>query len=176
MKGQSLVGLLLLALAACGGNSGNEPQTNDNTQDSSLNENVPEPTPSTNTEFATNTQTVVPSEPPFGGTIFIAPDIITEADPSTFQSITYQGIGERVMYDRRAGWITATPHLFQATYNDTLSIEIQVNPEFSESEATSEAERYAWLFGQLPTLLRKNVDTSWIHRGINSWGGGNRNH
>src|SRR5262249_19099443 len=44
----------------------------------------------------------VPAAPPFSGTIFIDPDIITAADPTTFTNITYIGQGIRNMYDRRS--------------------------------------------------------------------------
>jgi hypothetical protein len=117
----------------------------------------------------------VPDSPPFSGTIFVDPDIVTADDPSAFQGITAQGTGQRLMYDRREGWVNTSPYLFLASYDDGLSIEIQVNPEFTEEEAGIEAARYAQMFGQLPTLLRKDVDTSWIHKGVYPWGGGNRN-
>jgi hypothetical protein len=39
--------------------------------------------------------------PPFSGTIFIDPDIITAADATTFISAPYAGQGMRQMYDRR---------------------------------------------------------------------------
>ncbi|OED42700.1 hypothetical protein AB833_05590 [Chromatiales bacterium (ex Bugula neritina AB1)] len=114
--------------------------------------------------------------PPFAGTIFLDPDIITADDPSAFESIAYDGIALKRMFDRRANaFISLDAHIFQALYDDGLSIELQVNTEFSKTEASTEADRYARLFGQLPTLLRRDVDTSWIHRGVKPWGGGNRN-
>ena len=67
--------------------------------------------------------------PPFAGTIFIDPDIITDSDPTAYTSMTYSGQGERTMFDRRVGgWITTDPFLFDATYDDGLAIEVQVNP------------------------------------------------
>jgi len=35
------------------------------------------------------------------------------------------------MFDRSEGWVTTSPFLYQASYVDGLSIEIQVNPEFT---------------------------------------------
>ncbi len=197
MYGYSLVFLLALTLAACGGNGGgiddgqSQSLNSENENSTDATSQSPEATPDTidtgadevtepevippTTEEADNSQVEVPDSPPYGGTIFLDPDIITATDPSTFQNISFQGTAERLMYDRRAGWITTSPYLFQANYDDDLSIEIQVNPEFAEAGAAAEAERYAWLIGQLPTLLRKDVDTSWIHRGVDPWGGGNRN-
>ena len=115
--------------------------------------------------------------PPFSGTIFLDPDIITEYDPTTFQDLTDEGTGERVMYDRRVNdWITNTAFLFNASYDDGFIIEVQVNPEFGSVElARNEAEKYAEVIGRLPAVLRKDVETVWIHKGTNPFGGGNRN-
>lgn len=171
---------LLAALMACGGESA----LNTETPDESMPETESDNTDSNDTSSGDaggesgggeSEESDSPDSPPFTGTIFLDPDIVTTDDPSAFQSMSEQGTGERQMYDRREGWIITTPYLFQASYDDGLTIEIQVNPEFTESEAAAEAERYAWMFGQLPTLLRKDVDTSWIHKGVNPWGGGNRN-
>tara|TARA_B100000902_G_scaffold398032_1_gene463538 strand:+ start:4904 stop:5671 length:768 start_codon:yes stop_codon:yes gene_type:complete len=114
--------------------------------------------------------------PPFNGTIFIDPDIITEDDPTTFISLSYAGKETRQMYDRRFGWITLEPFLFPAEYDDGLTIEIQVNPEFGSREnAEIYALKYAVVIGRLTTELRKDVETSWIHRGNEPFGGGNKN-
>ena len=117
------------------------------------------------------------TSPPFGGTIFIDPDIITPTDPTTFQDLLPMGRGFRTMYDRRvANWIRVNAYLFNAIFDDGLSAEIQVNPEFgSSSLAQIEAAKYAPVIGQLPTALRANVETVWIHKGVNPFGGGNKN-
>ena len=115
-------------------------------------------------------------EPPFWGTIFIDPNIVTDSDPSTFKSITYKGTELREMFDRRHSWIKLTPFLFEAKYEDGSIIEMQVNPEFNnQSSAKIEARKYAWLIGQLPAVLRKDIQTSWVHKGDESVGGGNNN-
>ena len=115
--------------------------------------------------------------PPFDGTIFIDPDIVLESDPSAFINLIYKGIESRVMYDRRVeGWITIEPFLFMAFYDDSLNIEIQVNPEFGSKDiAKIEADKYAPVIGQLTTELRKDVETVWIHKGLKPFGGGNNN-
>ena len=115
--------------------------------------------------------------PPFSGTIFIDPDIITPEDLTTFVSLSYSGQAPRTMSDRRvADWITISPYLFPAIYNDSITIEIQVNPEFGSIEdAKVQAEKYAPIIGQLTTELRKDVETVWIHKGVKPFGGGNNN-
>lgn len=115
--------------------------------------------------------------PPFNGTIFLDPDILTSSDPTTFTSLTFAGQAQRKMFDRRVNnWITTTPFLFKANYNDGLTIEFQVNPEFKTiAEAQIQAIKYAEVIGRLPTALRKDVKTSWIHMGTQPFGGGNNN-
>ncbi|MCD8534396.1 MAG: hypothetical protein LR011_06280 [Verrucomicrobia bacterium] len=117
------------------------------------------------------------AEPPFWGTIFIDPDIITGSDPTTFVSLSDTGRGMRQMYDRRVNdWVLLNPYLFEARYDDGLKIEIQVNPEFgSAGAAMIEAEKYAPIIGRLPTCLRADVETVWMHQGVQPFGGGNNN-
>ena len=81
------------------------------------------------------------------------------------------------MFDRRiADWVTLNPFLFIADYDDSIQIEIQINPEFSElSSARFQAEKFAPIIGQLSTELRKDVKTVWIHKGNYPFGGGNNN-
>lgn len=118
----------------------------------------------------------VPPEPPFAGTIFLDPDIITADDPTAFESLTDAGRGRRQMYDRRAGWVQLDAHLFEARYADGLTIEMQVNPEFEDiAVARAHASTYADAIGRLPTTLRSRVRTSWIHHGVQPFGGGNDN-
>ena len=119
----------------------------------------------------------VTADPPFGGTIFVDPDIITSSDPTAFQSLSFAGQAPRLMYDRRVSdWITINPYLFDATFDDGLTTEVQVNPEFGSSEtALAEAQKYAEAIGRLPSSLRTDVETVWIHKGIEPFGGGNNN-
>ena len=120
---------------------------------------------------------IVYGTPPFDGTIFIDPDIITPSDPTAFVSLDYSGQGLRTMYDRRINdWINISPYLFTAQYIDSLNFEIQVNPEFGSPEAAQvQAEKYAEVIGRLTTELRKDVETVWIHKGLEPFGGGNNN-
>jgi hypothetical protein len=115
-------------------------------------------------------------DPPFSGTIFIDSDIITPNDETNYLSISYDGTDERTMYDRRSGWVDLVPYLFEANFSDLPSVEIQVNPEFgSVDEARQQAERFAPVIGRLPKCLRKDVETVWIHKGNEPFGGGNNN-
>ena len=112
---------------------------------------------------------------PYTGTIFMDPDIIIPDDSSAFESISYSGQAERTVYDRRSGWVTINAFLFSITWNDGLSSEAQVNPEFGTVEAAAgEAEKYAVIIGRLPACLRRDVDAVWIHEGTQPFGGGNR--
>jgi hypothetical protein len=113
--------------------------------------------------------------PPYSGTIFIDPDIITESDPSTLVSTSYAGRGERTVYDRRVeDWVTVNAFLFDVVWNDGLTSEAVINPEFgSVAAATVEAEKYAYVVGQLPHCLRVDIDQIWVHQGEQLFGGAN---
>jgi hypothetical protein len=128
-------------------------------------------------QATTLTVTVTTSAvPPFGGTIFVDPDIITPADPTTFTGLTYAGQGSRLMFDRRFGWVTLNAFLFNAVFDDGLTAEVQVNPEFGTPAASqAHAELYAAAIGRLPTALRQEMRTVWIHQGVEPFGGGNNN-
>lgn len=116
------------------------------------------------------------TDPPFSGTIFIDPDIITAADPSSFDALSYAGQDARTVFDRRVNsWVTIDAFLFDATFDDGLTTEIQVNPEFGAAAAARvEAEKYAAVIGRMPTVLRRDIDAVWIHQGTQPLGGGNR--
>ena len=116
-------------------------------------------------------------EPPFEGTIWITGDIINSEDRSYFIKTEYKGTDLRQMYDRRngGGWINIRPYIFEATFTDGLKTEIQINTEFTFENASQEADKYGFLIGQLSTALRKDVETMWIHKGEEAYGGGNNN-
>ena len=117
------------------------------------------------------------ASPPYQGTVFVDPDVITPSDPSSLIGVTYAGRGARTMFDRRpADWVVLNAYLFDARFDDGLNSEIQVNPEFeSVPAAQAAADKYARMIGQLPTVLRTDVETVWIHKGEELWGGGNAN-
>jgi hypothetical protein len=114
--------------------------------------------------------------PPFDGTIFLDPDIIVASDPTTFQDAPYAGQGERMMFDRRVNdWVTVNAFLFNASFTDGLTTEIGVNPEFGSVDAAAvEAAKYGRAVGQLPHILRTDVEMVWIHQGVQLFGGGNQ--
>jgi hypothetical protein len=121
--------------------------------------------------------TVLAAEPPFKGTIFLDPDIITAKDPTVYQSIKANGRETRELFDRRTdGMIKVKAHLFTARFSDQeKTMEIQVNPEFDEAKAKALAAKHAEVIGRLPKCLRADVDTVTIHAGDKPFGGGNRN-
>jgi len=110
----------------------------------------------------------------YWGTIFVDSAIIRASDPSAFQKITPAGRGERRTYDRRInGWNTINAYLYRIDWSDGLVTEAQVNPEFGDSLAPLEAEKYAIQVGRIPACLRKDIRYLWIHQGKYPFGGGN---
>ncbi|MCY3843867.1 MAG: hypothetical protein OXH69_10040 [Acidobacteria bacterium] len=68
--------------------------------------------------------------PPFDGTVFISPHVITEADATKLTGVAYSGRGQRVIFDRRVdNWITVNAYLFDVRYS-WGNVEFQINPEF----------------------------------------------
>lgn len=115
-------------------------------------------------------------QPPYDGTVWLNPNIITEEDSSLFQSITSTGRGMRTMFDRRVDdWISVNAYLFEAVYDSNITVEIQVNPEFEETVASNYAEEYANYIGRLPRGLFRDLQTVWVNDGDESFGGGNNN-
>jgi hypothetical protein len=117
------------------------------------------------------------AEPPYSGTIFIDPDIITAADPTTYLSFKAAGRGNRTMFDRRVdAFIKVKARLFNVRFTDSSRVmEFQVNPEFGPTKARRLVAKYAKVIGRLPRCLRRDVDTVSIHDGVEPFGGGNRN-
>ena len=114
--------------------------------------------------------------PPFSGTAFVTDDLIRATDPTSFVGLTYAGQGVRTMYDRRtASFNQENAHLFDARFGASKVVEIQVNPEMSQAEAEVEARFYATVIGRIPGFLFRDLETVWIHRGVELFGGGNNN-
>lgn len=114
--------------------------------------------------------------PPFGGTLFVDPDIITPDDPTTFRGIVPRGRASRTMFDRRVNdWVVREAHVFDVRFGDDKVIEAQVNPEFTAREAEEHVAHYAPVIGQIPLVMLDGVETLWIHDGEELFGGGNNN-
>ena len=159
------------------------PTTTNSTPTAVAQTTTPASTPSSSQAVTTTATPAPPSisenkqDPPYHGTIFNFPNAVNSDDPTAFVEIIYSGKESRQMFDRRQNdWIQDTPHLFIAQYSDGLSIEVQVNSEFTEPDIAHEiASEYAWLIGQLQSVLRKGIETVWIHDGKYPFGGGNKN-
>lgn len=111
--------------------------------------------------------------PPYWGSIWVTPDIITGEDPSLFEEATYAGRGFRTMFDRRRNdWVTVEAYLYRLSFSDGSLIEAQVNPEFGSPDAgLKEAVFYGVYVGQLPAILRTKLLELWIHQGDEPYGG-----
>jgi len=119
----------------------------------------------------------VRAAPPYSGTIFIDPDILTPASPTTYLTATNAGQANRVMFDRRTNsFNNVNAYLVNVTFSDRPTVEFEINPEFgSPAAALALAQRFAKPIGQLPTVERRDLKTVWIHDGVQGFGGGNNN-
>lgn len=112
--------------------------------------------------------------PPYGGTIFIDPNIISDETPTTYIATSYKGQGIRNMFDRRTNmYADYNAYLFDVTYSDSSVVEFEVNPEYGSSVAAQvPVAYYAPVIGRLPRVLRTYVQRVWVHMGDEVFGGG----
>ncbi len=163
-------GLVAIAAAGCGGAGPGAPAI-----DAPVTVDAPAPAPDGGCA-AFVPATTPPAAPPFDGTAFLDPGIITATDPTAFVDLTFTGQAPREMFDRRTGAFgTVNAYLFAARFGVSKTVEIQVNPEFSQAQAEAEARTYATVVGRLPAFVFRDLDTMWIHAGRFPFGGGNRN-
>ncbi len=111
-------------------------------------------------------------EPPFAGTPWITPDIITSSDLTSFGTVTYAGRGVRLVFDRRlARWINVNAYLFDALFG-MREVEFQLNPEFADTVAArTEVDRFGPAIGRLPAALLSNFRQVQINAGDGLFGG-----
>lgn len=116
---------------------------------------------------------VADAAPPYSGTAFIMPNLITEADPTKFVAITDRGLESHNVFDRRVGdYVVMDVFVYEASYSDGRTIAFMVNPEFGDVDASrQQVSHYAPVFGRLPNVLRRGLAYVWIHKGDNPFGG-----
>jgi hypothetical protein len=115
--------------------------------------------------------------PPYRGTVFANPNIITKECPSRLLSMGEPSKGTRTFFDRRTGRFSETAvHIFKAKFEAGRQIEICVNGEFTDpGQVRSLARKYAGEIGRLPVCLCERIETVIIHDGKCLFGGGNAN-
>ena len=98
------------------------------------------------------------SDPPFSGTMWELPDLITSSDYTIYSSSTYQGILDRLFYDKSIpSFIDYPAHVYKINFGDGLSVDFEIYTEFSQEEELAIKQKYAPLIGQLGKELRKNI-------------------
>ena len=97
-------------------------------------------------------------EPPFAGTMWDLPDLITSSDYTVYSTSSYQGVQTRLFYDKSIpDFINYPAHIYKVNFGDGLSVDFEIYSEFTEDEANSIKQKYAPLMGQLGKELRKNI-------------------
>ena len=116
------------------------------------------------------------AKPPFQGTTYVDKDIIQKNDPSDFMSLEYVGLVKEKSFDRRVHtWVSQDMFVFNVKYKNKKGTRVRVNAEFGNvKNAQRQAERYAFVVGQMPLVLLRDVDTITVHKGKKPFGGGNR--
>ncbi|GLD93565.1 hypothetical protein PINS_up002157 [Pythium insidiosum] len=116
----------------------------------------------------------VAQDPPFADTTYSFPRVISSSDPTAFQSLSFVQQATRSMFDRRTNsFSNINAFIFRATYKDREPVEVAVNPELGNQDATQKhAQYYAQELGRLPLFLRREVDGLHIQGGKQPFGGG----
>ena len=100
--------------------------------------------------------------PPFGGTVWITPDILGPSDPTSFRSVTYEGRGMEFFWNGER-WVTLDVYRFTVRYAGG-QLEFQVHPDFGSQEAArSEVDTYAPALGRLPAALLSGIEEVEVH-------------
>jgi len=98
------------------------------------------------------------TDPPFGGTMWDLPDLITSYDYTIYSTSSYQGIETRLFYDKSIpDFINYPAHVYKVNFGDDLSIDFEIYTEFTQEEAGNIEQKYAPLIGQLGKDLRRNI-------------------
>ena len=116
------------------------------------------------------------AKPPFEGTAYVDKDIIRKNDPSDFISLEYVGLVKEESFDRRVDRLVYQDmFVFNVKNKNKKGTRVIVNKEFGNvKNAQRQAERYAFVVGQMPYVLLRDLDTITIHKGEENFGGGNR--
>ena len=97
-------------------------------------------------------------EPPFSGTMWDLPNLITSSDYTIYSTSSYQGIETRLFYDKSIpDFINYPAHVYKVNFGDDLSIDFEIYTEFTQEEAGNIEKKYAPLIGQLGKDLRRNI-------------------
>ncbi|MEL6960564.1 MAG: hypothetical protein AAGL89_16610 [Pseudomonadota bacterium] len=108
---------------------------------------------------------------PYSGTTFIAPEILTADDPTTYLGIRYAGTFTVDHFDaRRDGYVDAEFFRFVTRFADGQLINMDMNAAFGSTETAEEvAVIYAEAFGRIPQILREDVRTIIVHEAGDEW-------
>lgn len=97
-------------------------------------------------------------EPPFNGTLWDLPDLISSSDYTIYSNSVYEGIETRLFYDTSmSDFIDYPAHIYNVSFGDGLNLDLEIITEFSEQDASEIHQEYAPLIGQLGRDLRKNI-------------------
>ena len=92
------------------------------------------------------------------GTVWVSPDVITDADPSALDSVVYVGRGMRGFYDpfecERRWRDDLVVFLFEAHFAGGATMEVQAHTAYGEAEsALAAARQFLPPMGRLPRML-----------------------
>ncbi len=93
-------------------------------------------------------------------------DLITDADPSCFESLTFDRLEKRAeMPDKTRAGLFRPAYVFLSKYSDATQLRVFVDARFGDEDtAFGEAMRYVERLGKIPTALRGGVKRLVVHQ------------
>jgi len=114
--------------------------------------------------------------PPYEGTVFISPNVLTSSDPTVFDSgsVTYLDTGCReVYYEPDAAWrYLSGMSVFEVRFRDGTRTEAWVDPQYTREEARAQIDKMFPSFGRIPYFLRTGVSVIAILKDGTGWNAG----
>jgi len=111
-------------------------------------------------------------QPPYDGTVFTEPNIVTRNDPSTLRAVSFREMSwnDDYSYDCDGNFIDKKYFLFDAFYTRGDSIMFFVDEGYGEREdARWWANELGHIVGQMPRFLRDGVVAMTLHPDGDNW-------
>ena len=88
------------------------------------------------------------------------PDLIKPSDFTVYSTSSYQGIENRLFYDKSIpDFINYDAYVFKVNFKDGLILDFEIKTDFTLSEALEIEKKFSPKIGQLGKELRKNINS-----------------
>ena len=99
-------------------------------------------------------------DPPLEGSMWDLPDLIKPSDFTVYSTSSYQGIENRLFYDKSiSDFINYDAYVFKVNFKDGLILDFEIKTDFTLSKALEIEKKFSPKIGQLGKELRKNINS-----------------